>query len=96
MSVGDVLAIVSRHSQACVVLIKHKVFDRNEIMHICAVEDLGVTKGTGQRRGGRVQIIWVLPNADHQYAAGRQLIEAVGDSELDEFLIMANNSFGST
>ncbi|KAI9455362.1 hypothetical protein BJY52DRAFT_1205034 [Lactarius psammicola] len=88
-NVGNALAVMSRRGQAQVVSVKHEPFDRNEIMRIRAAEGWVSPKGLVNdeadvsRSFGYYHLLPIV-NA-------RPDVSSLKLSELDEFLIIANN-----
>ena len=86
---GNALAVMSRRGQAQVMSVKHEPFDRNEIMRIRAVggwvSPKGLVNGEADvsRSFGYYHLLPIV-NA-------RPDITSLKLSELDEFLIIANN-----
>jgi adenylate cyclase len=86
---GNALAVMSRRGQAHVVSVKHEPFDRNEIMRIRAAEGWVSPKGLVNdeadvsRSFGYYHLLPIV-NA-------RPDVSSLKLSELDEFLIIANN-----
>ena len=88
-NVGNALAVISRRGLAHVVSVKHEPFDRNEIMRVRAAEGWVSPKGLVNdeadvsRSFGYYQLLPIV-NA-------RPDVSSLKLSELDEFLIIANN-----
>ncbi|KAH9025485.1 hypothetical protein EDB84DRAFT_399548 [Lactarius hengduanensis] len=88
-NVGNALAVMSRRGQAQVVSVKHEPFDRNEIIRIRAAEGWVSPKGLVNdeadvsRSFGYYHLLPIV-NA-------RPDVSSLKLSELDEFLIIANN-----
>ena len=88
-NVGNALAVMSRRGQAHVVSVKHEPFDRNEITRVRAAEGWVSPKGLVNdeadvsRSFGYYHLLPIV-NA-------RPDVSSLKLSELDEFLIIANN-----